>query len=554
MTMPTAPASKADKLRRRILLPVGRGAAFWPRLPAFLLVQLLTEFIRRDALWPYVCGHKKLAWHVARHAPVAYLANTKTASSSLVTTMLQDETGSASMDSLRQRRLRPDQRAHFKFTFVRDPFARLASFYMHKIVGERPAKIEHYLWGAALRLDLGFDVLARTVCQIPDALADRHFRSQHCKICPSGGEPQVDFVGRFESLPEQFEPIRQRYGLPALRRENASPDYDYRDLYTEELVERVATRYAGDIERFGYQDAHRELLRHVRRRPAAPAGRARSDAPAPKRPAAALSRADRFRRRVLLPVGRGAAFWPRLPALMLVQLLTELIRVNALSPRVRGHQRPLWHVASDAPVAYLVNPKTASRALLRAIHHDKAGSASVDSLHQHRLRPDQRARFRFTFVRDPFSRLASFYMDKVAGDRPDPDLKRYLWGALRADSGFDALARAVCQVPDALADRHFRSQHDMICPLGGPKVDFIGRFERLAEQFEPIRQRYGLPALGRMSAGPAYDYRDLYTEELVERVATRYAEDIERFGYQDARQELLRHVRRHRPAPGAPAR
>ena len=550
--MPKALISNADRLRRRVLLPVGQGAAFWPRLPAFLLVQLLTEFVRRRALVPKVSGHKKLGWYVARHAPVAYLGNTKTASGSLREAMLQDERGLMPDYPWHQRRLRPDQRAHFKFTFVRDPFARLASFYMHKVVGEGPTETEHYLWGA-LRLDLGFDVLARAVCQIPDALADRHFLSQHEIVCPLG-KPRVDFVGRFESLPEQFEPIRQRYGLPALDRRNASPAYDYRDLYTEELVERVATRYAGDIERFGYQDAHRELLRHVRRRPATPAGRARSDAPAPKRPAAALSKADRFRRRVLLPVGRGAAFWPRLPAFMLVQLLTEFIRVNALSPRVRGHQRPLWHVASDAPVAYLVNPKTASRALLRAIHHDKAVSASVDSLRQHRLRPDQRACFRFTFVRDPFSRLASFYMDKVAGDRPDPDLKCYLWGALRVDSGFDALARAVCQVPDALADRHFRSQHDMICPLGGPKVDFIGRFERLAEQFEPIRQRYGLPALGRRNASPAYDHRDLYTEELVERVATRYAEDIERFGYQDARRELLRHVRRHRPAPGAPSR
>ena len=550
--MPKALISNADRLRRRVLLPVGQGAAFWPRLPAFLLVQLLTEFVRRRALVPKVSGHKKLGWYVARHAPVAYLGNTKTASGSLREAMLQDERGLMPDYPWHQRRLRPDQRAHFKFTFVRDPFARLASFYMHKVVGEGPTETEHYLWGA-LRLDLGFDVLARAVCQIPDALADRHFLSQHEIVCPLG-KPRVDFVGRFESLPEQFEPIRQRYGLPALDRRNASPAYDYRDLYTEELVERVATRYAGDIERFGYQDAHRELLRHVRRRPATPAGRARSDAPAPKRPAAALSKADRFRRRVLLPVGRGAAFWPRLPAFMLVQLLTECIRVNALSPRVRGHQRPLWHVASDAPVAYLVNHKAASTALAKAVHQDDPDRATLDAHRQGQLRPGQRARFKFTFVRDPFSRLASFYMDKVAGDRPDPDLKCYLWGALRVDSGFDALARAVCQVPDALADRHFRSQHDMICPLGGPKVDFIGRFERLAEQFEPIRQRYGLPALRRENASPNYDYRDLYTEELVERVATRYAEDIERFGYQDARRELLRHVRRHRPAPGAPAR
>ena len=71
------------------------------------------------------------------------------------------------------------------------------------------------------------------------------------------------------------------------------------------------------------------------------------------------SRADRLRGRILRPVGRGAAFWPRLPAIMLVQLLTEFIRKDALLPRVRHHQRPLWHIAKHAPVAYLTNAKAA---------------------------------------------------------------------------------------------------------------------------------------------------------------------------------------------------
>ena len=75
------------------------------------------------------------------------------------------------MDVLAQHQLQPSQRAHFKFTFVRDPFARLASFYMDKMVRRRPgAGFEFYLWGA-MRIDLGFSTIARIVCQVPDALA-----------------------------------------------------------------------------------------------------------------------------------------------------------------------------------------------------------------------------------------------------------------------------------------------------------------------------------------------------------------------------------------------
>ena len=260
--------SRADRLRGRILRPVGRGGAFWPRLPAIMLVQLLTEFIRRDALLPRVRHHRKPLWFVAKDAPVAYLANAKVASSALSRTIYQaEETNWEVIYASHQNRLQPSQRAHFKFTFVRDPFARLASFYMDKVVRKGPgAGFEFYLWGA-MRVDLGFNAVARIVCQVPDALADRHFCSQHAMILP-GGEPLVDFVGRLESLPEQLEPIRQRYGLAPLRgaHGNVSPDYDYRDLYTEDLVQRVARRYAGDIERFGYQDAHQALLRHVRAR------------------------------------------------------------------------------------------------------------------------------------------------------------------------------------------------------------------------------------------------------------------------------------------------
>ena len=536
------PLCGSDRLRTRILRPVGRGAALWPRLPALALVQLLS-FIRQTLaplyMQPSPYRYQKPMWFVANRAPVAYLNVAKAASSAL-SAAVQNETDKSS--AVRQWRLRPAQRSHFKFAFVRDPFARLASCYMNlvKVKSRRVTTFNPYLWGA-LRLDLGFDVFARAVCQIPDALADRHFLSQSRQLFP-GGEPLVDFVGRFERLEEQFEPLRRRYGLAALRRMNASPGYDYRKLYTEELVELVARRYAEDIERFGYQDARRELLRHARaRRPAA----ARGGESAPAGPAPA-SRADRLRARILRPVGRGAALWPRLPALALVQLPARL--GEALSPQLRGRRGAEWQLAGHAPVACLKIPNAASPAVAAAVHRIEAdiGEADAEEALRRSRRPrlpaGERSRFKFAFVRDPFARLASLYMRTVARESPSPEFTHYLWGALRLDLGFDAFARTVCQIPDALADRRVRSQSRLVCPRGEPLVDFVGRFERLEEQFEPLRRRYGLAPLRRADAGADRDYRELYTEELVELVARRYAEDIERFGYRDARRELLRHA------------
>jgi chondroitin 4-sulfotransferase 11 len=64
-------------------------------------------------------------------------------------------------------------------------------------------------------------------------------------------------------------------------------------------------------------------------------------------------------------------------------------------------------------------------------------------------------------------------------------------------------------------------------------VDFIGRFERLAEDFAEICRRLSIPSRplpheSRMRRGP---YAGYYDEETRRRVAEIFARDVERFGY-----------------------
>ncbi len=200
-------------------------------------------------------------WHVARHAPVAYLVVPKASQTALAYSVqnIRHPVSSDEVNRMRLTRLTRPQRKYFKFTFVRDPFQRLASFYMNKFVDtSRPYEYQYYLAGIFPR-GISFAELVQLVCQIPDELADRHFLSQSRIVIR--GKRKVDFIGRAERLPEEYEPIRRRYGFPPLTRQNESAPYDYRELYTEELVEQVAAHYAEDIECFGYQAAHQELLR-----------------------------------------------------------------------------------------------------------------------------------------------------------------------------------------------------------------------------------------------------------------------------------------------------
>lgn len=65
---------------------------------------------------------------------------------------------------------------------------------------------------------------------------------------------------------EEYEVIRTKYGLDPLEHKNSSSKYDYRDYYTEELVNLVYRRYKIDFETFGYEDEYERLMSYVKSR------------------------------------------------------------------------------------------------------------------------------------------------------------------------------------------------------------------------------------------------------------------------------------------------
>jgi hypothetical protein len=94
---------------------------------------------------------------------------------------------------------------------------------------------------------------------------------------------------------------------------------------------------------------------------------------------------------------------------------------------------------------------------------------------------------------------------------------------------------AVASIPDERADAHFRSQHTFVTNEEGQlAIDFVGRFERLADDFRLAAQRIGLPPieLPRVQvARHPVDHAAFYTAETRAIVADRYGQDVEMFGY-----------------------
>jgi hypothetical protein len=142
----------------------------------------------------------------------------------------------------------PDRwRAYFKFAFVRNPWDRLVSWYHMCMQASAPNPFSRYVREHAPTFDAFVTVTttgmgARTTYNQLDYLTD------------ATGAMLMDFVGRYETLREDFARIRQRLSLAGdLPHINDSRHLPYREYYSDETRAIVERRFARDIAYFGYE-------------------------------------------------------------------------------------------------------------------------------------------------------------------------------------------------------------------------------------------------------------------------------------------------------------
>jgi len=137
----------------------------------------------------------------------------------------------------------------FKFVFVRNPWdLQVSSF--HHIRRERPHLMSHVE---------SFDEFLRWKLDPARPYqyhVDTSIELQSDYVIDLHGKVLVDFIGRYETLHDDFEEACRRIGIeaPALPHKRQAKDRgkDYRSYYTDELAAMVAERFAPDIELFGY--------------------------------------------------------------------------------------------------------------------------------------------------------------------------------------------------------------------------------------------------------------------------------------------------------------
>jgi len=171
------------------------------------------------------------------------------------------------------------------------------------------------------------------------------------------------------------------------------------------------------------------------------------------------------------------------------------------------------------------------------------------------ISPEQfQAYYKFSFVRNPWDRLVSFY--KYRGHAHRYDFKTFVFKHMPKPGW----SNDYC---------HVTPQYDFLYQDGRCLVDFVGRFESLQADFDQVCQAVGLPLgtlphankslqqhtvlavlrgeprkivrnlkrivlRGRAERNTFRHYSEYYDAETRDRVAQIYRQDIDAFGYQFA--------------------
>ena len=157
-------------------------------------------------------------------------------------------------------RAHPELAAYWTFGFVRNPWARLWSWWS-MIDRRKDQRDEGHAW--ATRRVANNPFWSGVIEELPDFEAfvmegpERFGRLRKPQLAYlEAGDRRADFIGRTETFSDDLAQVCERLGVeppPAEPRRNAGPSGSYRDHYTPAMRDRVAGLFRADLDAFGYE-------------------------------------------------------------------------------------------------------------------------------------------------------------------------------------------------------------------------------------------------------------------------------------------------------------
>lgn len=139
---------------------------------------------------------------------------------------------------------------YFTFTFVRNPWDRMVSYYKFRI----KRSFDMYNHGDSFKEWIRF-LCSDEVQKIKAYPFNLAIKSQYEFLVSKSNEISVDYIGKFENLQEDFDTICDKIGISRqeLPYVNKTKHKYYTEHYDDETREIVANKFAKDIEYFGYK-------------------------------------------------------------------------------------------------------------------------------------------------------------------------------------------------------------------------------------------------------------------------------------------------------------
>lgn len=172
---------------------------------------------------------------------------------------------------------------------------------------------------------------------------------------------------------------------------------------------------------------------------------------------------------------------------------------------------------TGTPLALVCIPKVAATSMRASVDLDPEPMLAHEA--------QDAGLFVAAFVRNPYDRLVSAWANKSREISPK-------LAALGFSEGMDFASFVRLTERHAAVDHHLMPQTAFVMRGERLAVDFIGRFERLAQDWQRLRAMFGLPPLLHENRSVrSRKFKGYYTGDLGRRAKAIYARDVALFGY-----------------------
>lgn len=142
--------------------------------------------------------------------------------------------------------------------------------------------------------------------------------------------------------------------------------------------------------------------------------------------------------------------------------------------------------------------------------------------------------FIFSFVRNPYERVLSCFLDKIKTPSNYLGFLRY-GNRFHKEMGFEDFLSEIMNIPDEEADKHFRPQHCFLKNGDDLRPHFVGKLEHFSRDFQKVLDKIGTDQLEIAHANKSNSKKEArnqyFTPKAKELIRERYKEDFLYFEY-----------------------